>query len=220
MFRVKICGITSVDDALLVAAAGADAIGLNCYQASPRYCPPEVARAIVQAIPARLVKVGVFVNAAADEIRAAAAAIGLDVAQLHGDEPPELLRAVRPLPTVKVFRIADELPAVADYLRGCHRAGCVPRMVMVDASRAGQYGGTGATVDWRALATARREFGGTPLVLAGGLTPANVRRAIHEVRPWAVDVASGVESSPGKKSAELVRQFVAEAVQAFSHPVR
>ena len=98
MFRVKICGITSVDDALAVAAAGADAIGLNCYPASARFVPLDAARTIAAAVGSRVVKVGVFVNATAEEIRAAADSIGLDLIQLHGDEPPELLRELRPLP--------------------------------------------------------------------------------------------------------------------------
>lgn len=216
MFRIKICGITNVDDALAAGNAGADAIGLNCYAESPRFCRLEDARAIAEAVGSSMIKVGVFVNAPADEIHAVAELLGLDLVQLHGDEPPELLRDARPLPVMKAFRLADDFAQVSQYLRGCHRLGCVPRMVLVDAQRSGQYGGTGSTLDWTALCTARQEFGGVPLALAGGLNPANVAEAIATVHPWAVDTASGVEQSPGKKSAELVRAFVGTARNAYS----
>lgn len=216
MFRVKICGVTSVADALMAVQAGADAIGLNFYTGSKRYCLPELAREIAAALPSHVRKVGVFVKAPAAEIRATVAALGLDLVQLHGDEPVESLRELRPLAVAKVFRMSDERVHAGDYLAQCRRQGCLPRMAFVDAFSAKEYGGTGDVVDWHSLATQRREFGGVPFVLAGGLTPGNVRQAIDVVRPWGVDTASGVEDSPGRKSAEKVQAFVAAALEAFS----
>lgn len=215
MFRVKICGITNLPDAQLAADAGADAIGLNFYAASPRCCPLERAQEIAAALPAHVCKVGVFVNASADEIRRTAQAVPLDLVQLHGDEPPEFLREIRPLPTMRAASAGDDVTQLAAYLAACRRLGAMPRLLLVDARHAGQYGGTGTTVDWHLLAQNRALLGGMPLVLAGGLTPENVAAAIGTVRPWAVDVASGVESTPGVKSPELVGQFVAAAKKAF-----
>jgi phosphoribosylanthranilate isomerase len=220
MFRVKICGITNIDDALAAADAGADAIGLNFYAGSPRYCPIDDAGQIARAAPGHVCKVGVFVDATVDEIRAATRQIGLDLVQLHGDQPPEMLQELRPLPVMKVFRLTNNLEPIGEYLEQCHRLVCVPRMVLVDAHRSGQYGGTGETLDWQALAADRPVFSGLPLVLAGGLNPTNVNEAIAVVRPWAVDTASGVEQRPGKKSNELVQRFVAEAHRAFSQDNR
>ncbi len=219
MFRIKICGITKPADARLAAEAGADAIGLNFYAQSPRYVSIEAAREIAAAVRPSVRKVGVFVNAAVDEIRATMAELALDLAQLHGDEPPDFLAALGGVPTMRVFRlgedVAGDLAAAGGYLAACHRLRAVPRMVLVDAARAGHYGGTGETVDWRLVAEGRRHLAGAPLVLAGGLTPQNVVAAIATVRPWAVDTASGVEESPGKKAAALVASFVAAARSAL-----
>jgi phosphoribosylanthranilate isomerase len=220
MFRVKICGITCVEDALAAAAAGADSIGLNFYCASPRFCPPDEAQAIVEAVGNRVRKVGVFVNAPADEILRAAHTLRLDMVQMHGDETPELLREIRPLSVVRAFRLSNDLSSIHDYLRACHALMCVPRMLLIDAARPGQYGGTGATLDWNWIGKNRVHFGGLPLVLAGGLTPENVAQAIEAARPWAVDAASGVESSPGRKSATRMQEFVAEANRALAAIVR
>ncbi len=216
MFRVKICGVTSVADALMAAEAGADAIGLNCYSGSRRYCSLERAREIAAALPPHICKVGVFVKAPAEEILATVSAVGLDLVQLHGDEPVEFLKELRPLAVAKVFRMNEQCPQVGEYLAQSRRQGCLPRMAFVDAFSANEYGGTGAVVDWQALALRRRDFAGVPLVLAGGLTRDNVAQAIKIVRPWAVDTASGVEDSPGQKSAEKVRAFVAAALGMFS----
>ncbi len=216
MFRVKICGVTTVTDALTAAEAGADAIGLNCYAKSRRYCSLEIAQPIAEALPRHVRKVGVFVNATAEEIRAIADALQLDAVQLHGDEPPEFLRELRRVAVIRAFRLGEDFSSVAEYLRRCHQLNCVPRMVLVDAHSATEYGGTGATIDWKLLKKHRRDFAGVPLVLAGGLTPRNVAAAIEAVRPWAVDTASGVEDAPGKKSAETVRAFVSAAKDAFA----
>ncbi|MEX0977930.1 MAG: phosphoribosylanthranilate isomerase [Pirellulales bacterium] len=212
---MKICGITNTRDAQVAAEAGADAIGLNFYSGSPRCCTLEVAKEIAAALGPRVCKVGVFVNAAADEIRSAAESVPLDAVQLHGDEPPDFLRAIRALPIVRAMRFGDDLAPIDAYLAACHRLLAMPRMLLLDASRGGQFGGTGTPIDWALLAANRRHLGGLPLVLAGGLTPDNVAAAIGAVRPWAVDVASGVEIAPGSKSPQLVVHFVSAAKKAF-----
>jgi phosphoribosylanthranilate isomerase len=216
MFRIKICGVTNLADAQLAAHAGADAIGLNFYPASPRACTLEVARQIVQFLPGTVRKVGVFVNAPASEVRATALTLGLDMVQLHGDEPPETLRELKGLAVVRAFRPGGDYTRVRDYLRQCHTMTCMPRMLLIDALAEGAFGGTGKTADWQTLIRERAALMGQPLVLAGGLTPTNVASAIAQVRPWAVDVASGVEESPGRKSAQLVTDFVREAKAALS----
>jgi phosphoribosylanthranilate isomerase len=216
MFRIKICGITNVEDAALAVDAQADAVGLNFYPASPRFCPAEQAQEIARMLPRSVCKVGVFVNATVGEIRRSRETLGLDLVQLHGDEPPEMLRELLGVPILRAFRASDDWGPTSEYLKACHRLACMPRMVLVDRAQSGQYGGTGKTLDWPALAAARRHLDGVPLVLAGGLKPDNVAEEIATVRPWAVDTASGVESSPGKKSAALVRQFVEAAQHALA----
>jgi len=216
MFRVKICGITRAEDARAAAEAGADAIGLNFYSASKRYCPPERAKEIASETPAWVCKVGVFVGATAEEIRRICRQVPLDVIQLHGDETPELLRTLRPLPLIKALPFAGTAEPIAEFLLACHQQQALPRMLLVDAATGGRFGGTGEAIDWSLFASQRPKLSGMPLILAGGLTPDNVATAIRATHPWAVDVASGVESAPGKKSPELVRAFVAQAHQAFA----
>jgi len=215
MFRTKICGITNVDDAQAVAAAGADAVGLNFFPGSPRFCTLAKARKIVQALPPQICRVGVFVNATEQEIRSRIQELGLNLVQLHGDEPVELLKSLRGVPIMRAFRPGDDFSPLSNYLTRCHVANCVPRMLLIDACQPGQYGGTGATLDWELLAKNRPRLTGLPLVLAGGLKPANVAQAILAVEPWAVDTASGVETSPGKKSQALITEFVEAAKAAF-----
>lgn len=216
MFRVKICGITSGADAGAACDAGADAIGINFFSGSPRCCTLKQAQAVARAVRPGVVRVGVFVNSTADEVRRVAAETPLDLVQLHGDEPPELLRELRPLPAVRVFRVQADLNPVRDYLAQCHRLQAWPRMALVDACRTGEYGGTGQKLDWPQLAKERSVWHGMPLILAGGLNPQNVAAAIATVRPWAVDVASGVEDSPGRKSVPLMVEFVHAAREAFA----
>jgi phosphoribosylanthranilate isomerase len=215
MFRVKICGVTNLKDAQLAVEAGADAIGLNFYAASPRYCPLDRACQIAAGLPPHVCRVGVFVNAPAAEIRRLAEDLSLDLVQLHGDETPEFLRELAPLPMMRALRVADDLAPLEQYLTDCHRLMALPRLLLVDRACGDRYGGTGTTLDWNWLALNRHRFRGTPLVLAGGLNPDNVARAIAAVRPWGVDVASGVEAAPGAKSPELVRRFVEAATTAF-----
>ncbi len=213
MFRVKICGITSVEDASLVAEAGADAVGLNFYPNSARYLQPRAAEAVAAALPEGVVKVGLFVNAAEDDIRERFAGLGLDLIQLHGDEPPEFVAAIEGRPVMRAFRVgAAGLDPVYEYIERTEELGCPLRAVLVDSFRKGSYGGTGQLTDWATVAAYQAT---PPLVLAGGLTPQNVAEAIAAVRPTAVDTASGVESSPGKKNPTAVREFVRAARAAL-----
>lgn len=216
MFRIKICGITSVADALAVARSGADAVGLNFCRSSPRYIELRLAREIVAALPDDIARVGVFVNAPASEVARIAGELRLDYVQLHGDESPDDLTSLAGLQIIRAFRGTDDFQPVAAYLAACRSLGHPLAAVLVDAFQAGQYGGTGQCPDWSAVERARPSWGAMPLVLAGGLKPTNVAAAIHAVRPTAVDTASGVETAPGQKSADLVAGFVAAARDAFA----
>jgi len=229
VFQIKICGITSAEDARLAARAGADAVGLNFYAASPRYVDPRGAMAVVEALPLGIVKTGVFVNATASQICGTSERLQLDLVQAHGDEPPELLRQLSDLtdlPVIKAFRVGPGgLDEVLKYLDECRGLGCLPRMVMFDArSRSANgdaygdaYGGTGERADWMLAARFTALHDLPPLVLAGGLSEANVADAIRTVRPAAVDVASGVEITPGRKDPARVAGFVTAARTAFDN---
>jgi phosphoribosylanthranilate isomerase len=197
--KVKICGVTRPEDALAAVRLGADALGFNFWPRSKRYLPPAEARAIVRSLPPFVTAVGLFVDATVDEVRRAVDASGVVLAQLHGDETPELCLAM-PLPVLKAIRVADAsaLAQLASYeVRG----------FILDAPSEG-YGGSGKVLDWSLVAEVAREM---PIVLAGGLTPENVAEAVRTVRPWAVDVASGVESAPGVKDEEKMRRFIEAA---------
>ena len=197
--KVKICGVTRPEDALAAVRLGADALGFNFWPRSKRYLPPAEARAIVRGLPPFVTAVGLFVDPTVDEVRSAADASGVVLAQLHGDETPELCLAM-PLPVLKAIRVADgsSLAQLASYdVRG----------FLLDAPSEG-YGGSGKVIDWSLVAEVAREM---PIVLAGGLTPDNVAEAVRTVRPWAVDVASGVESAPGVKDEEKMRGFIEAA---------
>jgi phosphoribosylanthranilate isomerase len=244
MFRIKICGITTIEDAQMVAAAGADAIGLNFYPQSPRFVTPRDAAEIAGALPPAVLKVGVFVNSPAEHVRQVALSLQLDAVQLHGDESPEFLRSwadpkmsecvraflwngagrtvcIRMPACVKAFRLGPEgLGPAAEYLERSRQLECLPDMVLVDAAEAGKYGGTGRVADWSQAARYPLAPWHPPLVLAGGLTPENVAEAIRAVHPYAVDTASGVESSPGRKDPALVKRFVAAAKAAFEQTPR
>ncbi len=212
MFRIKICGITRPEDALAAATAGVDAIGLNFYPQSVRFVGDEQARRIAAAVPAGLVRVGVFVNAAADEIQRTFDRTPLDLIQLHGDEPPEFLCRLGDRPIVRVFRVASGgLAAAMAYLDRCRQLGATPRLVLADAAAGRAYGGTGELADWSGLSGYPAVNWHPSLILAGGLTPDNVSEAIRAVRPAGVDTASGVESSPGIKDTELMKRFVEAA---------
>jgi phosphoribosylanthranilate isomerase len=222
MFRIKICGITNIGDALAAADAGADAIGLNFYPKSARYVNRDVGATILQAAPATLFRVGVVVNEEVADLHQliadlqSTAPIGLQAVQLHGDESPHYVGQVRAKYVIRGRRFGDKgIAEIAADLEACDKMRRLPDAVLIDAAAPGQYGGTGTTVSWSCLADYRRWLHNVPLILAGGLTPDNVAEAIRIVRPHAVDVASGVEASPGKKDHAKVRDFVAAARGAF-----
>jgi phosphoribosylanthranilate isomerase len=233
MFQVKICGITSPMDALAAAQAGVDALGLNFYEKSPRGISPETARRIISVLPATPHQeavplhprkhrdsppliVGVFVDAPATHVIELFDQLRLDLIQLHGDEPPEYLAELGGRPMVRAFRLtAEGLNPILNYLVACETLGVKPQAILLDAHRPGQYGGTGEITDWTACAEYVSRADLPPLVLAGGLTPGNVAQAVHSVRPTAVDTASGVEISPGRKDPDAVTAFVHAARKAF-----
>jgi len=200
MVRVKICGITTVEDALVAVAAGADAIGLVFHEQSPRSVFPEQAQLIVRALPPFVQAVGLFVNVEVDVVNATADLCRLDIVQLHGDESPEFCGLVARR-VIKAFRVKDATSL--DSMRNYRVAG-----YLLDAWSPKDYGGTGTTFNWE-VAKIAEKFG--PIILAGGLTPHNVRNAVKAVAPYGVDVSSGVESAPGKKDPEKVREFIRKA---------
>jgi len=161
--------------------------------------------------------VGVFVNSPVGEIREIAFRVGLHWIQLHGDETPDFLVKLRPLNCIKAFRIGPEgLEPVRQFLNDCEKLNVIPSGVLLDAAQDGEYGGTGQTFDWSVASEYRGiSPAAPPLILSGGLNPENVARAVQAVRPAAVDVASGVEDAPGKKSAEKIKLFVAAAKAAW-----
>jgi len=206
MVRVKICGITKWEDAKLAAELGAHAIGLNFYEQSPRCVTPFAATEIVRRLPPFVAPVGVFVNWEAAAVVALAKALRLAIAQLHGDESAQITEVVAEhLPVIKALRLGQgsEAPDFAKY-----RAASA---FLLDSAASGQYGGTGTTGNWHAARTAAKSH---RVLLAGGLTPENVGEAVRIVRPYAVDVASGVEARPGKKDPAKMRAFFEEVERA------
>jgi phosphoribosylanthranilate isomerase len=206
--HIKICGLATLDDALVAVEAGADYLGFNFYPKSPRYISPEACGRITAELVRRgidVTTVGVFVNMPAADVAAIMATGGLHLAQLHGDEGPEALtplwgrafKAVRDPATVR----DEELAALAAFSPG-------QPAFLVDAPAPNLYGGSGQLADWQAAARLAARY---PIFLAGGLNPANVAAGVTQVRPWGVDVASGVESAPGQKDHAKIRDFVAAA---------
>jgi phosphoribosylanthranilate isomerase len=198
---VKICGITNAVDAELAVSAGANALGFIFYPRSPRAVTPEQASAICKNLPGHVARVGVFVNASPDEVDETTVLCGLNILQFHGDESPEYCSQFE-IMTMKAFRVRDQ-ESIAALPRYATHAW------LLDAYNPVQLGGSGETFDWR-LAVAANQFG-KPIFLAGGLTPENVAQAIRQVKPFGVDVSSGVEAAPGCKDHEKVRAFVAAA---------
>ncbi|HSL30248.1 MAG TPA: phosphoribosylanthranilate isomerase [Anaerolineales bacterium] len=198
MTKVKICGIKTVRDALAAIDAGADMLGFNFYPKSPRAIDVGRCRDIMSVMRkyGHIVYVGVFVNASAEEIRATLDTCGLNLAQLHGDETAEMVQSFYGQ-AFKAFRGVPE--SVSGFVRDGAPA------FLIDASVKGAYGGTGVRADWTAAADSARHY---PLLLAGGLSPENVAEAVRRVQPWGVDVASGVESTPGVKDAGKMKAFV------------
>jgi phosphoribosylanthranilate isomerase len=206
MTIIKICGIKILKDALAAIEAGADYLGFNFYPKSVRFIEKsacaEITSVLKQKYP-QVKLVGVFVNSPVDEIKDILQTCHLDLAQLHGDETPEIFAQLAP----HAFRAFRGIPeSNAGYERNE-----VPFM-LIDAAVKGVYGGSGVTADWAAAAELAKKY---PLLLAGGLTPENVADAVKQVNPWGVDVASGVESAPGEKDAGKMKAFV-EAVQSES----
>jgi phosphoribosylanthranilate isomerase len=201
--HIKICGLTNLDDTLAAVEAGADYLGFNFYAKSPRCVTTAACAEMVAALRAhgaRVKTVGIFVEQAAAEVAAILDETGLDLAQLHGDHQ---LADVGLLRRRAFMAVRD--PSRADFAALAALSGSEPAFLL-DANAPGAYGGTGQTADWNAAQPIAAQY---PLFLAGGLTPGNVAEAIRTVRPWGVDVASGVEAAPGKKDVEKMRAFVA-----------
>ena len=206
MIRVKICGITSAADAEAAAEAGANLIGLNFYERSPRFISEAQAAKVRAAVPKGVDPVGIFVNVAPPEVLSVCRSLHLAAAQLHGDESPaDVAEVANAVPVFKAFRVDN------DFSTNTLDEFAEASAFLLDASQAGQYGGTGHTIDW---AMARRAAMSHRIILAGGLKPENVGSAIRIVRPYAVDVASGVETKPGKKDRARIREFIQEVRRA------
>ena len=196
--RVKVCGITRVEDGLAAARVGVDAVGFVFYPASPRYVAPERARDITATLPPFVSTVGLFVDADAATVAATLRAIRLDYLQFHGAESPEFcaqfdvpfLKAVRVKPGVDLLQYAITFSAA--------------KALLLDAFVAGMHGGTGQGFDWQLIPLNMP----IPVILSGGLAPGNIAEAVRTVRPWAVDVSSGVEAKKGVKDAEKIEQFM------------
>ena len=200
MARVKICGITRIEDALAAARAGADAIGLVFHEASPRAVSVEQARAIVQALPPFVTSVGLFVDASAERIRQVLEQVPLDMLQFHGDETDAFCQAfARPYLKAVRVRAGDDLNELAGRWPGAHG-------ILLDSYKPGVPGGTGETFDW-SMIPAQRSW---TLILAGGLQADNVRQAIDLTAPWAVDVSGGVEAAKGIKDVAKINAFIQE----------
>lgn len=202
--KIKICGITNAEDATLAVAAGADALGFIFHRKSPRFVEPSLVRTIVAGLPPFVLPIGVFVNEAAAVVRNLMDDCGLALAQLHGDETAAYSQGLG-RPVLKALRLKDRgtFLALAEFQGRANVRGFV-----IDAFSEQAYGGTGQTVDWTLAAEAARA---APILLAGGLTPANVSQAIQAVRPYGIDVSSGVEARPGKKDPEKVKAFIEAA---------
>jgi phosphoribosylanthranilate isomerase len=210
--RIKICGITHPADGRRAADLGADAIGLNFYNGSKRYVEEATAAAILRELPPFVEAVALFVNLPLGQaIQVVQRFAGLRTIQLHGDQHEP--HAPHPYRLIPAFPVGDEagLQRVTAYLDVCRSLGTLPAAILIDGQASGLYGGTGQPAPWKLLADFRPLV---PLILAGGLTPENVGDAIRIVRPYAVDVASGVESAPGRKDAEKMRRFIDTAREA------
>jgi phosphoribosylanthranilate isomerase len=195
--KVKICGTTSLKDAFLAVESGADAIGFIFYKMSPRNISQKEAKEIILQLPPFIETVGVFVNETSDKINRIAEQCKLNSIQLHGEESPALCRRVK-RKVIKAFRVknADSLKSIASYdVSG----------FLLDSYNDGSKGGTGQVFDWNLALRVKKQG---PVILAGGLNPYNVFTAIHRVKPYGVDVCSGVEKSPGIKDHEKIREFI------------
>lgn len=207
MIKIKICGVTNLQDAEAAIALGADALGFNFYKRSPRYIEPAKAKAIVEALPPLVALVGVFVDEfSQDRVMRMTHAVGMGTVQLHGSETAEYIKHLSELRVIKAFRV-DAKFDVSQLLRFAVNA------FLLDAHEEGLPGGTGKTFDWN-LAVEAKKHG--RIILAGGLRPENVYAAIRKVEPYAIDVCSGVESEPGKKDFKKMEALVSEVRRARS----
>ena len=205
MTLIKICGITNLSDALAAAEFGADALGFNFYEPSPRYIPSEDAREIISKLPPNILPVGVFVNEAPDKLNAVAKTTGIRAVQLHGDESPEYCSALADWYRIKVFHVNKSFSerSVQDYNVDA---------IMLDAGNKNLRGGTGQVINW---STARQvNTLNVKLFLAGGLSPENVAEAITTVAPYAVDACSSLERLPGRKDHKRLELFLRAARSA------
>jgi phosphoribosylanthranilate isomerase len=210
--RVKICGVTTEADARQAALLGADAIGLNFYESSPRRVEPVAAQGILRELPPFVTAVGVFVELPMRKIFEHLQALRrIHAIQWHGENRE--LSDCFPYHLIAAFPVRDaaSLQTIQRYVETCRALGRLPAALLLDGHAPGQHGGTGRTAPWRLLETFRP---GVPIVLAGGLTPDNVAEAVRIVRPYGVDAASGVESAPGHKDADKMRRFIANAREA------
>jgi len=209
MTKVKICGITNLEDARHAANSGADALGFNFYEGSPRYIQPALAASIIQQLNGETLNIGVFVNEDLDNVSTIALSIGLDAVQLHGDEDPAYVEECNlrsGLPVIKVFRVGSSF-SMGELTR--YR----PDAILLDTLSENGIGGTGKVFNW---ATAAKITGFFPKVyLAGGLSPENVGDAIRLVRPYAVDACSLLENAPGRKDSDKIGRFIVAAKEAL-----
>jgi phosphoribosylanthranilate isomerase len=208
--KIKFCGVTREQDAELAVSLGAWAVGLNMWPGSSRAVPLDRAAGLAASLKRRTEVVGVFVNQTLDEVAATADAVGLTILQFHGDEGPQFCIEAARRTGCKVIKAARvhsgaDIQALAAFHTDFH---------LLDSYRAGLQGGTGETFDWELVSRHRK----VPLILSGGLTPENVADAITVVRPFAVDVASGVESAPGHKDGERMRAFVSAVASTADEP--
>lgn len=221
MLWVKLCGMTSAEDALAAAEAGADAIGL-IFAPSKRRVDVETAKEIVRQLPHTLEKVGLFVNEASDRVEEVAIEVGLTAVQLQGEETPEFARSLfRTNPRkgrgqVRVFKTLHVVGGVEDRAQQFLETGCVDGLLLDSTAPDPvtgemQRGGTGKIFDWKQAASLLPTLRGKRVIVAGGLTPSNVAAAVHTLHPWGVDVCSSVEREPGKKDLHKLREFVTAA---------
>lgn len=202
MTRIKVCGITNVEDALAAVRHGAWALGFVFYKKSPRYVSPYKVRKIIDALPPFVTPVGVFVNTKEGAVKDILDFTKIRTVQLHGDEPPEYCSRFKHFSVIKVFRPADgfDIQTLKNYPAGAF---------LFDAHVSESYGGTGQVCDWD-IVKAAKDFN-RPVILSGGLNVHNVEEAISKVKPFAIDVSSGVESAPGKKDERLLVEFLLKA---------
>lgn len=199
MTKIKICGITNLEDALAAAEAGADALGFNFYPKSPRYIEPSEAQKIIERLPPFIAAIGVFVNEPEPlRVGELASQLKLNAIQLHGDESPDYCAQLFDWRVIKAL-------CVSPTFKPEHVSRYDVSAILLDAYKPGEYGGTGEVFAWDVAAEAKR-YG--RIILAGGLNPLNIEEAVERVSPYAVDTASGVESAPGKKDRNKLREFI------------